>query len=254
MFCAEKNSYLQLVCAMDPRVINKVVDRAMGKKVIDSPCANELIGPMQCMCAKHLASKDPPPSAKFHPLGLGPAQPSTYAPHIDITRSRLGFGRVGLRLLNRDLQSPDYLIQLQAIHTVLDQVQLSESAVYLINLNVVHRLTELLDSRDPVIREKVCIILTHLAGYYQGRQRISACPNLYFRLMWLCMRDKKEIRYAAAYTFRTLCRDRCACEEICKVDDLIENMLKIIKNEYTGIVLIHLKSMKISLNTTPSCR
>ncbi|XP_063547744.1 uncharacterized protein LOC134755170 isoform X1 [Cydia strobilella] len=244
MFCAEKNSYLQLVCAMEPRVINKAVERAMGKKVLDSPCANELVAPIKCKCAKYLISLDPPPSAKFDPLGLTSARPSRYAPHIDITRARLGFGRVGLRLLNRELHSPDYLIQLQAIHTVLDQVQISENAMFLLKLNVVHRLTDLLDNRDPVIREKVCLILTHLAGYRQGRQRLNACPNLYFRLMWLCLRDKKEIRFAAAYTFRTLCRDRCACEAICKVDDLIENILKIIKNEYTGIVLIHLKSLK----------
>lgn len=49
-------------------------------------------------------------------------QPSLYAPHVDITRARLGFGRVGLRIINRDLHSPDYLVQLQALHTILDQV------------------------------------------------------------------------------------------------------------------------------------
>lgn len=49
-------------------------------------------------------------------------QPSLYAPHVDISRARVGFGRVGLRLINRDLHAKDYLVQLQALHSVLDQV------------------------------------------------------------------------------------------------------------------------------------
>lgn len=35
MFCAHKNSYLQLVCAVNPRVINKAVDQAMEKRHFD---------------------------------------------------------------------------------------------------------------------------------------------------------------------------------------------------------------------------
>lgn len=49
-------------------------------------------------------------------------QPSLYAPHVDITRARLGFGRVGLRIINRELHDPDQLVQLQALHTIMDQV------------------------------------------------------------------------------------------------------------------------------------
>lgn len=51
-------------------------------------------------------------------------QPSLFAPHVDITRARLGFGRLGLRILNRELHSPEQLTQLQALHSVLDQVLL----------------------------------------------------------------------------------------------------------------------------------
>lgn len=49
-------------------------------------------------------------------------QPSLYAPMVDVTRAQLGFGRVGLRVLNRELSSNDSIIQLQAIHSILDQV------------------------------------------------------------------------------------------------------------------------------------
>lgn len=62
-------------------------------------------------------------------------------------------------------------------------------------------------------------------------------------LMKLIMRDRKEIRYAASYTLRTLARDRCACEKIMENNDIIEDLLKMIKNDHTGIVVLHLKTL-----------
>ncbi|XP_073959783.1 uncharacterized protein [Choristoneura fumiferana] len=227
MFCPHKNSYLQLVCAMNPRIINKAVDKAMRKKTFDPHC--EL-----------------PPAQRLESM-----QPSLYAPMVDVTRGRMGFGRVGLRILNRDLHSKDYLTQLQAIHSIMDQVQISENAIFLINLHVVYRLIDLMGNRNPVIREKVCIILTHLAGYAQGRQRIMSRPEIFISLMYLCLRDKREIRYAAAYTLRTLARDRCACDVICKTEDIIVNLLKMITNDYTGIVLLHLKTLENLIEWDP---
>ncbi|XP_075989026.1 radial spoke head 14 homolog isoform X2 [Anticarsia gemmatalis] len=170
-------------------------------------------------------------------------QPSLYAPLVDVTRAQMGFGRVGLRVLNRELSSKDNLIQLQAIHTILDQVQISESAIFLINLNIVYRLIEIIHDRDPIVREKVCMILTHLAGYYQGRERIMSRPIVFENLMHLIMRDRKEIRYAAAYTLMTLAKDRCSCETIMQTDNIVENLLKMVKDDHTGIVLLHLKTL-----------
>ncbi|XP_030024535.2 uncharacterized protein LOC115443318 [Manduca sexta] len=219
MFCSHKNSYLQLVCSVNPRVINKAVDRAMRKKHFDPH--TEL-----------------PPAQRLESM-----QPSLYAPQVDITRARVGFGRIGLRVLNRELHSPDNLVQLQALHSILDQVQISENAMFLINLQIVYRLIDLMLDRDPVIKEKVCIILTHLCNYYQGRKRIMSRPIVIDNLMRLFLRDRKEIRYAAAYTLRTLARDRCACEMIMENEEIIENLLKMIKNDHTGIVLLHLKTL-----------
>ncbi|RVE55178.1 hypothetical protein evm_000076 [Chilo suppressalis] len=220
MFCPHKNSYLQLVCAMNPRVINKAVDEAMERNHFDP-------------------HTEPPPAQRLESM-----QPSCHAPHVDITRARLGFGRVGLRIINRELHSPDHLKQLQALHSVLDQVQISENAMFLISLNVVYRLIDLILNRNPVIREKVCLILSHLATYYQGRQRITSRPEIIENLMMLFLRDRKEIRYAAANTLRTLARDRCACEMIMKNGEIVENLLKMIKSDQTGIVLLHLKTLE----------
>lgn len=122
------------------------------------------------------------------------------------------------------------------------QVQISENALFLIDLHVVYRLIDLMQSRDPVIREKVCMILTHIATYYQGRKQILSRPVIIENLMWLIMRDRKEIRYVAANTLKTLARDRCACEVICKVEDIIVNLLKMIKHDHAGIVVLHLKT------------
>lgn len=116
--------------------------------------------------------------------------------------------------------------------------------MFLINLHLVYRLVDLMKNRDPIIREKVCMILTHLASYYQGRKRIMSRPVIIENLLWLTMRDRKEIRYAAAYTLRTLARDRCASETIMKNETVIENLLKMVKNEHTGIVLLHLKTLE----------
>lgn len=97
--------------------------------------------------------------------------------------------------------------------------------------------------RNPIVREKICLILTTLASYYQGRQRIISRQETIENLMWLIMRDRKEIRYAAAYTLKTLTRDRCACEMIMQDDKIVENLLKMIKNEHKGIILLHLKTL-----------
>ncbi|XP_059060352.1 uncharacterized protein LOC131853474 [Achroia grisella] len=219
MFCPHKNSYLQLVCAMNPRVINKAVDHAMERAHFDPH--TEL-----------------PPAQRLESM-----QPSLYAPHVDITRAQLGFGRIGLRLLNRALHSTDNLEQLQALHSVLDQVQISENAMFLIDLQLVYRLIDLMLDRDPIIKEKVCLILTSLATYYQGRKRIMSRPVIIENLMRLIMRDRKEIRYAASYTLKTLARDRCACEVIMQNEQIIENLLKMVKSDHTGIVLLHLATL-----------
>ncbi|XP_046975965.1 uncharacterized protein LOC124542072 [Vanessa cardui] len=220
MFCPHKNSYLQLVCAMNPRIINKAVDMAMQHKHFDP-------------------HTEIPPAQRLESM-----QPSLYAPHVDITRARLGFGRVGLRLINRDLHSADYLVQLQAIHSILDQVQISENAMFLINLQVVYRLIDLMQNKNPVIREKICLILTSLANFYQGRKQIMSRPKIFENLMWLIMRDRSEIRYAASYTLKTLTRDRCSSAIIIETENIIENLLKMVKNEHVGIAILHLKTLE----------
>ncbi|XP_014359285.2 uncharacterized protein LOC106711480 [Papilio machaon] len=219
MYCPHKNSYLQLTCAVNPRVINAAVDRAMQVKKYDPH--TEL-----------------PPAQRLESM-----QPSLFAPHVDITRATLGFGRTGLRLLVRDLHSPDPLIQLQAIHSVLDQVQISENAMFLIDQHVAHRLVDLMLERNPVIGEKVCNILSHLANYYQGRTHILTRPVIISNLMWLLMRGRKEVRYAAGHTLCTLSRHLCCCEALMKENEIIENLLKMIRNDHVGIVLLLLETL-----------
>ncbi|XP_038208912.1 uncharacterized protein LOC119830121 [Zerene cesonia] len=219
MFCPHKNSYLQLVCAMNPRVLNKAVDQAMGKKEFDP-------------------HTERPPAQRLVSM-----QPSLYAPHVDVTRARLGFGRNGLRLVNRELHSPDHLVQLQALHTVLDQVQISENAIYLIKIHLVYRLIDLMRNEDPVIREKVCMILTTLATYRQGRERIMTRPRIIKNLMWLILRDRKEIRFVAANALKSLTEHRCSLAKVLENKSIVEDLLRMVVNDHKGIVAIHLKTI-----------
>lgn len=124
------------------------------------------------------------------------------------------------------------------------QVQISENAIFLINLNIVYRLIDLMQDRDPIVREKVAYILTHLCNYHQGRQRIMSRPVVIDHLIYLIMRDRKEIRYAAALCLKTLTRDRCSCEIIMKNDKIIVSLLKMIKDDHMAIVIFHLNSLK----------
>ncbi|KAJ8734523.1 hypothetical protein PYW08_013773 [Mythimna loreyi] len=218
MYCPYKNSYLQLATSVDPKLINKAVRRAMRKTQFDP-------------------HDERPPAQRLTSM-----QPSLYAPWTDITRTRMGFERVGLRIINRDITSDDSFIKLQAIHSLLDQVQISENALFLVDLNVAYRLIDLLEDRDPIVKEKVCLILAHLSSYFQGRTRILAQPIVIDRLMFLFMRDRKEIRYAAAFCLKQLTRYGSEC--ISKNEKIIENLLKVIKNDHVGIVLLHLESLK----------
>ncbi|GBP78520.1 hypothetical protein EVAR_60537_1 [Eumeta japonica] len=215
MFCAHKNSYLQLVSAVDPRVIDKAVTKA-------------------------LAPRDAP-SAFFRRIVS--MQPSLYAPHCDVTRANLGFGRVGLRLIIRDLHSRDPLLQLQALHSVLDQVQITENAMFLINLHIVYRLIDLILHENDIVKERVCLIYTHLAKYHQGRSRVLMRPIIIEKLTKLIMEARGEIRYAAGYALYTLSRHQCVVETMVKVKDLVKNLLEKIQDEHQNIVLVHLKTL-----------
>lgn len=116
--------------------------------------------------------------------------------------------------------------------------------MFLINLNVVYRVIEMMTDLDPIVREKSTLILIHLANYYQGRQRIMSHPHIVDRIIEMFMRDRREIRYVAALCLKTLTRHKCACVAFMKNETIVENLLKVIKHDYMGIVIFHLNSLK----------
>uniref|UniRef100_A0A2A4JL78 Uncharacterized protein n=1 Tax=Heliothis virescens TaxID=7102 RepID=A0A2A4JL78_HELVI len=227
MFCPGTNAYLQLVCPIEPRVINKAVKKAMCRKV------NEPQEDKYKLTTSSLSS-----------LKLESTQPSLSMPFVDYTQARLGLGRTGLKIVVRELNSPHKLTKIRAIHTVLDLVAAMDQALYLIDLHVIYRLIDLMADNEPIIREKVAIILTRFGTMYQGRKRIMSRPIVVDHLINMFMQDRKEIRYAASLCLKTLTRDRCACEIINKNDKIIVSLLKMIKHDYMEIVLYHLNSLK----------
>ncbi|KAJ8734301.1 hypothetical protein PYW07_014852 [Mythimna separata] len=222
----EKNAYLQLVCPLDPRIINKTVRYAMRKKYTRRPDEKNI--------------KDILPSARK----LESEQPSLSMACVDVTVARLGFERLGLKILIRELNSHNKLVKLQAIHTLLDQVQIPESVYFLLDHHVVYRLIELMPDNDPIVREKVAIILTRLSNFLQGRTLIMTRPIVIDHLINMITQDRKELRYAASLCIKTLTRTRCACEIIMQNEKIIESLLKMIKHDYMEIVLYHLNSLK----------
>lgn len=226
MFCAHKNSYLQKVFAINPRVINKAVDLAMCR-LPDGHDTEPVTQRMESM------------------------QPSLYAPQVDVSHARLGFGRIGLRIIIRDLHSKDFLVQLQSLHSIMDQVQISENALYLLQLHLVYRLIDLFDHRSPIVIEKLCIILTHLANYYQGRKQILSRPIIIKRLLAITINERRELRYVAANALKTLAKDRCSAEAITKCENIIPNLLKIVTQDFRGIVVMHLKTLRNLIEWEP---
>uniref|UniRef100_A0A2H1W6S7 SFRICE_005626 n=1 Tax=Spodoptera frugiperda TaxID=7108 RepID=A0A2H1W6S7_SPOFR len=221
MFCPQNNSYLQREIPMDPRLINKAVRRAMRKPII--------------------APDDEVPSQAQR---LESMQPSLFAPGVDITQAHLGYGRPGLRIVARELVSDDPLIQSQAVHTVLDKVQQADSALYLIDLNVIYNVVNLVTHSDALIREKSILILTHLSNYYQGKQRIMKRPVIIDHFINIFWNDCKEIRYVAALCLKTLARDRCTCEKILKNDRIIETLLQVVRKDHTSTVVYMLNVLR----------
>lgn len=115
---------------------------------------------------------------------------------------------------------------------------------FLIKHHVVYRLIDLMPDNDPIIREKVLIILTRLATYYQGMMQIISRPIVFEHFIGMIMEDRKEVRYAASLFLKTMTRYRCACKVIIRNDKIVECLLKMIKHDYMEIVLYYLNSLK----------
>lgn len=76
-------------------------------------------------------------------------------------------------------------------------------------------------------------------------------PEIIGYLLCLILRDRKEIRYAAAYTLRTLSREQCSCEVIMKCPNIVENLLKVVVNDFIGIVILVLKTLENLIEWDP---
>ncbi|KAH9638402.1 hypothetical protein HF086_004204 [Spodoptera exigua] len=190
MFNPSMNSYLQLECPINPRLLNKAVRRAMRKRIYDAEVGYGGVLP------------------RAHKLES--TQPFLSAPNVDVTVAQLGHGRQGLKLLIHDLSSNKNLTRQRAIHTLLDQVVCPEKAYYLMEKDVVYKLTGLMTDKEPIIREKVAIIFSLLGNHKIGRKEILSRPVFIDNIISMIMEDRKEIRYAASLCLKTLTRDRCA--------------------------------------------
>lgn len=105
--------------------------------------------------------------------------------------------------------------------------------------------------RNPVIREKVCLIINDIATYEAGINSILKRPKLLLNLKWLALKDKKEIRYAASTALRTIANERCAPEAMMRNHKLVPALLGAVVNERVGIVIIHLRTLERLISWNP---
>ncbi|CAH1643716.1 unnamed protein product [Spodoptera littoralis] len=222
MFNHAMNSYLQMECPVDPRVIHKAMRRAMRQK-LHSKYENEEES----------------------------TQPSLNVPNLEVMVATLGFRRSGLDNLIKDLSSNHNLTKQRAVHALLDQVVYPENLLYLIEKNMVHKLIILMTDKEPIVREEVAVIFTRLASTHICKMNILAHPVFLNNIINIIMHDRKEIRYAASLCLKTLTRDRCACKIIMKNDNVIASLLKMIKHDCMEIVIYHLNSLKYLSNWNP---
>ncbi|XP_065159938.1 radial spoke head 14 homolog [Atheta coriaria] len=180
MHASYKNSYLQMATAVNARVINRCVDKAMGKPTID-------------------AFDSMPPFNR-----LTSNQPCLPIENCDITRRPLAFGRLAMPKLLRELHNSNQCMVKQAITTICDLVHDPERNYEAIKLHLPGRLVPLLEHPDAEVRERTLIALTTIGNLMDGKNAIVK-NNEMMKNIKLCMEDEEiPVRLQAFSLLETL--------------------------------------------------
>ncbi|NXN19336.1 RSP14 protein, partial [Indicator maculatus] len=91
-------------------------------------------------------------------------------PNIDPSKASLAFGRRALPKLNKELCSPELLIQQQALMSLCDLVHDPENIYQALEIGFLDNLKNLLVHHDSAVRQKTTEILYVMAMHNVGRQ------------------------------------------------------------------------------------
>nr|CAI5858041.1 unnamed protein product [Callosobruchus analis] len=169
-------------------------------------------------------------------------QPNIPVQNIDVTRRPLGFGRVAMGKLRRELHHKHEEVVIAAIESLCDLVHDPERGYEAINLKIVNRLVDLIAHENAAIREKTCRTLTVLAGLAAGKEAIVENPCLLENIA-ICVEDPyPEVRIHVAAMLEMIATFWRAADVLVDfgfVSILLANLLK----ELEDISKIHLETL-----------
>ncbi|XP_008206988.1 radial spoke head 14 homolog isoform X2 [Nasonia vitripennis] len=218
----ELNSFLQ---GFDARVPKKVLDRMVDKAKLDK---NAHYGPRSTI--PRLAS----------------TQPQCFAPNVDLTRAKCAFGSFAISKLKKELHSHDPLIVRQAVTTLGDLLVNPEKLIEAVKLNIVDRLSDLLISEDPYLRERVALVFTTIANQSAGRESILKNLGVVANLSKGLNDCLAAVRLKVALVLESLARDYCAADMLCNCG-FVESVAAKLDGERNDILVVRLEILRFLL-------
>ncbi|XP_033219924.1 uncharacterized protein LOC117174720 isoform X2 [Belonocnema kinseyi] len=169
------------------------------------------------------------------------SQPQCFAPHVDVTRAKCGFGRGALPRLKKELQSNNPLVVRRAVTTISDLIFRPEELFYAIELQIPERLANFLESDDSYLRERVGMTFKSIAAQSIGRDLIVKNVTIVQKFAQ-GLRDRlAAVRIRMAETIEMLARSWVA-EKLCTLD-FVDLIADIITFEKKDILIIHLETL-----------
>ncbi|KAL0273845.1 UNVERIFIED_CONTAM: hypothetical protein PYX00_006424 [Menopon gallinae] len=144
-----------------------------------------------------------------------------YAPNVDATRSKRGFGRWAMPKLRRQIHHPDVQVVAQAVNTILDLVYDPQYAFQAIREGVVDRLSDMMLHEMDFIREKICMILYVLGSHEAGRRVMIRRYEIIKNLFLLTEDDAEGVRKSAQRVIEMVSRNLIGCVGLNMADGLL---------------------------------
>ncbi|XP_063234255.1 radial spoke head 14 homolog [Bacillus rossius redtenbacheri] len=170
-------------------------------------------------------------------VSLPNPEPCTYGPHVDVTQARVAYGRWGIPLLIKDLESEDPDVVSKAINTLADLIHNPEKTFEAIRHNIVEHVAELMLDEEQEVRERCASIVTTIASQGVGREAIIDNEVLIDNLKELMMDDADDVRLRAGEALEMICRSVDGASALLDAD-ILTSILDDLQDEYNDDVML----------------
>lgn len=220
MFSINKNSYLHNYYKdINPCLINRCVQQAWDYLIIDE---HDYDKPFNRLTSE---------------------QPCIPVQNVDVTRRPLGFGRIAMTKLRKELHNDDPVVVVAAIESICDLVHDSERAFEAINVKVIQRLESLIRHPDPVIRERTNRTFAIFARLAAGREVITSNTSILTKIIASIEDEYVEVRMQTAALLEMLARFWKAADILIS-HNCIHILLEHLLVENKEIVVFYLKTLQ----------